>query len=115
MNPWIAKGLTFLLTLPPVTTTAAELNYGPLPYPSISADAWVLIEVWPTVKDITLSAYFLDISSRKNQNLCEAAKRSLDRDANAIAKARGIPSTAFRECYTLRDAVAKGYVTPGAA
>lgn len=95
------------------SSPAQELRYGPVPFPVINPDTWVLIEVWPTVHDITLSAYFLDISSRKNQNLCEATKRALGRDAEALAKTKGLTPTSYRECYTLRDAIAKGYIAAG--
>jgi hypothetical protein len=80
----------------------------------VNADTWVLIELWPTVQDITLSAFFLNASSRKNENLCQAAKVSLDRDAKALAEERRITAAASRECYTLRDAIAKGYITENA-
>jgi len=94
----------------PLSLPAADLKYGPAPFPVVNADTWVLIEVWPAVHDITLSAYFLDATSRKNQNLCEATKRSLDREASARAKTEGRETTSWRECYTLRDAIKMGYV-----
>lgn len=101
----------FLLSVPAFSASAAEqLNYGPLPFPEVNPDTWVLIEYWPTVKDITLSAYFMDFSSEKNRNLCGAAKKAIDRDAAAQAKQQGISATAYRKCYTLRDAIANGYI-----
>jgi hypothetical protein len=45
-----------------------------------------MIEVWPDVKAMTLSAYFLDGSTEKNRNLCEATKRVLI--ATKISKVR---------------------------
>jgi hypothetical protein len=87
-----------------------ELKYGPLPYPVVNTDTWVLIEIWPTVGDITLSAFFMDFSSRKNQNLCEATKRALDRDAVALAKQQKREATSSRQCLTLGDAVQAGFV-----
>jgi hypothetical protein len=62
------------------------------------------------VGDITLSAYFIDATSRKNENLCEATKRSLDRDAAALAKEQKGKSTNYRQCLTLSDAIHAGYV-----
>ena len=102
--------LTALLGLLPLSASPQELKYGPLPFPEVNPDTWVLIEIWPTVGDITLSAYFMETLSQKNQNLCEAIKRSLDRDAEALAKAEGRKATSYRQCLTLRDAVRKGYV-----
>lgn len=96
----------------PLSLPAADLKYGPVPFPEVNTDTWVLIEVWPAVHDITLSAYFLDSTSRKNQNLCDATKRSLDKEADARAKAEGREATSWRECYTLRDAIKMGYVGP---
>jgi hypothetical protein len=100
-----------LLALSSSIGLSAQLNYGPVPHPVVGPDAWVLIEVWPTVKDITLSAYFLSDTSKKNQNLCEATKRALDRDAAALAKEQKREATSFRECLTVRDAVRMGYVS----
>jgi hypothetical protein len=69
----------------PMRAQAQERKYAPLPYPEVNADTWVLIEIWPPVSDITLSAYFMDFSAEKNRNLYEATKRILDRDAVASA------------------------------
>jgi hypothetical protein len=91
----------------------SELKYSPLPYPEVNADTWVLIEIWPAVGDITLSAYFMDFSTEKNQNLCEAIKRVLDRDAAAVAKSQKREATSYRQCLSLADAMAKGYVAAG--
>lgn len=89
---------------------AEPLNYGPLPFPEVDPDTWVLIEYWPTVKDITMHAYFMESRSEKNQNLCVAMKKVIDRDAAAIAKKQGTRATTWRKCFTLRDAIAEGYV-----
>jgi len=103
------------IALSMMVTSAVEaaepLAYGPIPYPEVNSDVWMLIEYWPRVKDITLSAYFMDRLSGKNQSLCEATKRALDRDAEEIAKREKTPPTAYRLCYTLRDAVKLGYVS----
>lgn len=94
----------------PIIAHAQELKFGPAPHPVVGTDAWVLIEIWPTVGDITLAAYFLDATSKKNQNLCEAAKISLDRDAASQAKAHDFTPTSYRQCLTVRDAIKAGYV-----
>jgi hypothetical protein len=86
------------------------LNYGPKPFPKVNPDTWVLIEYWPRVKDITLTAYFMESSSQRNSNLCAATKRALDRDAEHLATKEGTSPTAWRKCYTLRDAIREGYV-----
>jgi hypothetical protein len=88
------------------------LKYGPLPDPEVNADTWVLIEIWPTVGDTTLSAYFMDFSGEKNRSLCEAIKRVLDQDALALAKEQKREATSYRQCLTLDDALSKGYVAP---
>jgi hypothetical protein len=100
----------FLGAVSALAAKGEELKYRPLPYPVVNADIWVLIEIWPTVGDITLSAYFMDFSSRKNQNLCEATKRALDRDAVALAKEQKREATSNRQCLTISDAVKAGYV-----
>ena len=94
----------------PLTTQRQELKYGPLLYPQVNAETWVLIEIWQAVHDITLSAYFMDFSSGKNKNLCEATKLSLDRDATTRAKEQKLASTSFRQCLTIDDAVKRGYI-----
>jgi hypothetical protein len=81
-----------------------------LPYPEAGADTWVLIEIWPEVNDITLSAYFMDFLSRKNENLCKSTKSALDRDADARAKEQNRKFTSYRQCLMLSDAIYKGYV-----
>jgi hypothetical protein len=65
---------------------AATPNFDRLPHPRLNDDSWIMIEVWPDVKAMTLSAYFLDGSTEKNRNLCEATKRVLI--ATKISKVR---------------------------
>lgn len=100
------------LTMPLAVAHSGELQYGPLPYPAVNSETWVLIEIWPTVGDITLSAYFLGSTNRRNENLCNAAKGSLDRDAAAEARDQKRESTSYRQCLTIKDAVEKGYIEP---
>jgi hypothetical protein len=70
--------LLIVLTVPSAAQSS-ELKYGPLPYRAVNANTWVLIEIWSTVgDDITLSAYFMDATSRKNERLRDATKRSPD-------------------------------------
>lgn len=102
--------LFWTIALPLSGATATELRYPPLPYPVVDDETWVLVEIWPEVSDITLSAYFMDRSGRKNQNLCEATKRSLDRDAMALAKEQKRQPTASRQCLTVTDAISAGYI-----
>src|SRR5688572_23207244 len=64
----------------------------------------------PVVQDITLSAYFLDVSPDKNKNLCEAVKRVLDRDQETRPKEEGKPSTSYRLCFSINEAIAEGYI-----
>jgi hypothetical protein len=88
-----------------------DLKYGPVPYPAINADTWVLVEYWPTVSDITLWAFFSSSTSEKSRNLCEATKRSLDRDAAARATSTAVATSSWRKCLTVSDAVKSGYVS----
>jgi len=81
-----------------------------LPTPELNADSWVLLEVWPDVGYITLSAYFLDFAYEKNKNLCEAAKRVFDRDQEARSKEQGKKFSSYRLCLSVNDAVSKGYI-----
>ena len=94
----------------PLTAKAQMPKFNPLPYPVVNTDTWVLIEIWPDVGDITLSAYFMDFSSGKNQNLCEATKRSLDRDAVTLAKQQKREATSTRQCLTVLAATQAGYI-----
>lgn len=69
-----------------------------------------MIEMWPEVNDITLSAYFLDLSYEKNKNLCSATKRVFDRDQEAQSKSGGKPMSSYRLCMSVNDALAQGYI-----
>ena len=82
----------------------------PVPSPSLGEAAWVMLEIWPTVKDVTLVAYFLNDLSGKNQNLCAATKAAIDRDAAATAKAQGVKPTAYRLCMTVADARKRRFI-----
>jgi hypothetical protein len=74
----------------------------PLPDPVVDETSWVLIEVWPAVRDVTLAAYFLDFSFEKNENLCAATKRALERDPQ-----KG--ETSYRLCMPVSEARQRGY------
>jgi hypothetical protein len=102
--------LILVVLVMPLAAQSDELKYRPLPYPAVNADTWVLLEIWPTVGDITLSAYFMDATSRKNQILCEATKRSLDRDAAVQALEQMREFSSDRQCLTISDAVKAGYI-----
>lgn len=79
-------------------------------YPEVSDSGYVLIEVWPVVRHITLVVYFLDALDVRSQRLCEATKRSLDRNARALAREQNRTSTSYRLCMTIKDAVHLGYI-----
>jgi len=79
-------------------------------YPVVTGAGFVLLEVWPTVKDITISAFFLDELDGKSQNLCEAVKKSLDHDAEVRAKEQNTTFTSYRTCMTIKDAVRLGWI-----
>jgi hypothetical protein len=88
----------------------AESTIGRLPPPRLGQDTWIMIEVWPDVQGITLSAYFLDISYEKNRNLCEATKRVFDRDQDHRSKALKKTFSSYRFCMSLNSAIQQGYV-----
>jgi hypothetical protein len=94
-------------------SASQELNFGPLPFPKVSTDTWVLIEIWPEAKDMTLSAYFIERTNARNQKLCDIAKSALDNEANRMAEARGTKPSAYKTCLTIRDAIKAGYVAHG--
>lgn len=108
---WIglAGSVAACLTVP-IIAYGQELKYPPKPYPEIDGNTVVLIEIWPTVGDITFHAYFMDTSPARNLNLCLAGKSVFDRDAEAMAKAQNRTATAYRQCLTLPQAVSKGYI-----
>ena len=80
-----------------------------LPQPEVNADSWIMIEIWPEVSDITLAAYFLDTSYRKNKGLCEATQRVFDREAAYQTKETGRALSSYRICLSVVDARDQGY------
>jgi hypothetical protein len=105
--------LPLLWALPLAAEAQSQpLAYGPLPKPQVNASSWVLIEIWPEVRDITLSAYFLDFSYEKNKNLCQAAKGALDRDQDARAHKARRKFTSYRLCLPVSQARDEGYIEP---
>ena len=81
-----------------------------VPNPSLDPTSWVLLEFWPDVEDITVSAYFLEGSSARNENLCMATKRVFDREQEARSKALGREFTSYRVCLPVSKARAEGYI-----
>ena len=81
-----------------------------LPEPELNDDSWVMIEIWPEVDDITLSAYFLDFSYGKNKTLCDATKHVFDRDAKRREEQLGKKFSSYRLCMSVNDAKAQGYI-----
>ena len=104
MNKKITEFLMLVIftVLPFPSLSAVQLN-SKLPAPVIDRTSWVMIEIWPQVNDITLAAYFLDYSYKKNKNLCAATKSVFDREAKA-------GQTSYRVCMSVSDAIAQGYI-----
>jgi hypothetical protein len=94
----------------PILARGQELKYPSKPYPEIDSNSVVRIEIWPEVGDITFHAYFMDEPPGRAANLCLEAKRVFDRDSEARAKAMNQTRTSYRQCLTLPQALAKGYI-----
>lgn len=110
-NKWIALAAVFGYLIAPILARGQELKYPPKPYPEIDGNTVVMIEIWPEVGDITFHAYFMDWPPERAANLCLAAKRVFDRDSETMAKAKNQTATSYRQCLTLPQAVAKGYIS----
>jgi hypothetical protein len=104
-------GLVVLAYLLPPGATAQSTSSAPVPAdqllyrpwkPELNDDSWVLIEVWPAVRAVTLTAFFLDYSYEKNENLCRATHRVFERDPQ-----KG--DTSYRLCMSLHEARRRGY------
>ncbi|MBR0879476.1 hypothetical protein ABIF65_006804 [Bradyrhizobium japonicum] len=113
---WLARVFTMIgsviaCLMVPIMAHGQELKYPPKPYPEVDGNTVVLIEIWPTVGDITFHAYFMDTPPARNLNLCLAGKSVFDRDAEAMAKAQNRTATSYRQCLTLPQAVSKSYIT----
>lgn len=80
------------------------------PYPVVSPTAYVLIEIWGRVRDITLDAHFLAESPERNRNMCEAVRKDLAALAAAKAERQGTELTTYHLCLPLVDAVRQGYI-----
>lgn len=79
-------------------------------YPIASDAGYVLLEIWPRVRDITLTAYFLDAMDERSRNFCEVTKKALDSDAKARSNEQQTKFTSYRFCMTIKDAVARGWI-----
>jgi hypothetical protein len=77
------------------------------PYPALDESAYVLLEIWGGMKDITLNAYFLDGNAERNRNLCAATRLDLMKAGGAE---KGNKPTTYWLCLTLHDAISQGYV-----
>ena len=106
----LLTGVPLGCLIAPIMAHDQELKYPPKLYPEIDGNTVVMVEIWPTVGDITFHAYFMDWPPERAVNLCLAAKRVFDRDSEAMAKAQNQTATSYRQCLTLPQAVAKGYI-----
>ena len=95
--------------------TAAPLagQVPPLTDPRVDSASWVLIEIWPTVGNITFAAYFLAPSADANRGACEAVKRALDREQVDREREQGREFTSYRLCMSVAQARAEGYIRVG--
>jgi hypothetical protein len=89
---------------------SADLKLSKLPAPKVDQNSWIMVEIWPEVQDITLAAYFLDVSYEKNSNLCSETKHVFDSGAAAKEKLQKKKFSSYRLCMSLSDAVKQGYV-----
>lgn len=106
-SAFVALVLTFV-----AAHAVAAQAVAPLPSPALNTGSWIMIEIWPEVQSITLSAYFLDFSYGKNQNLCEATKRVFDREQVGRERETGRKHTSYRLCLPVSKARAEGYIRP---
>lgn len=74
-----------------------------IPEPVLDEDSWVMVEYWPDVQSVTLTAFFLDGNSEKNKSLCEATKRVFDREALCMAEKMNRTMTSHRTCRSVRN------------
>jgi hypothetical protein len=102
--------LTILCFTYTTTAYAANPTIRRLLPPRLDQNTWVMIEIWPEVNDITLSAYFMEGSSEKNRDLCDATKRVFDRDQDQRSKALKKTFSSYRFCMSLNSAIQQGYV-----
>jgi len=58
--------VVLLLSLPLEVAAQNPLSTA-LPSPEINKDSWVIVEIWPDVKDITMAVYILDFSYEKTE------------------------------------------------
>jgi len=84
--------------------------------PELDKNSWLMIEVWPDVMDVTLTAYFLDYTFDKNKALCKATKRVFDREQefhqNEVRRKTGNSEfimNSFRKCLSVNEARSLGY------
>jgi hypothetical protein len=94
---------------PPTSFLSEDLLSRPA-YPVVREGGYVLLEIWPTVRDITVSAFFLDDRDEKSRNLCESVKKSLDHDAEIRAREQNTTFSSYRKCMTIRDAARDGWI-----
>jgi hypothetical protein len=106
----IAIILVLCYSLPLQSSLAVDSLLSKLPAPKVNRDSWVLIEIWPDVKDITFAAYFLGSSEKKNQNLCAVTKRVFDSEQDAKSKTSGNQLSTYRLCMSVGEATARGYI-----
>jgi len=105
----IAVGILMLGIVSKIAASA-DVKLTKLPAPKLDQNSWVMIEIWPEAQNITLAAYFLDLSYEKNSNLCSETKRVFDSNAAAQEKLQKKKLSSYRVCMSLDDAVKQGYV-----
>lgn len=106
------NSILFFIALVAGTARAENPMEAKIPYPEVNKDSWVMIELWPDVKDITFSSFFLDFSFEKNKNLCAVAKRIFDSEQEARSKKSGKKFSSQRLCLSVSEAVSQKYIRP---
>lgn len=93
-----------------VGTAISKSRLSALPKPEVNENSWVMVEIWPEVNDITLSAYFLDSSEQKNKALCASVKTVFDRDQDAKERKLKKKFTSYRRCLSVNKAMEEGLI-----
>lgn len=118
MRLWCAIFVTTAFLGLPQKTIADDIQFivpqkllGRPHKPKLDENSWVLLEILPGPgASIPVSAYFLDFSYGRNQNLCESVKRTFENEAKVISKRESRVLRSYRLCLSVSQAISQGYI-----